>query len=126
MTHKFKKLTLSVATSALLANSAFALDSAITNFGYVGGNNIPLSIFDASDPTKIKSISGLGYSAATAIDPTGKYFFVSDNDANNITKFDALSGTLVRTPISVGSGPIENGKIVVDGPKEEVFTTKIG
>ncbi len=105
MTHKFKKLTLSVATSALLVGNAFALDSAITNFGYVGGNNIPLSIFDASDPTKIKSISGLGYSDATAIDPTGKYFDVTDAASANISKFDALSGTLVGTPISVGSNP---------------------
>lgn len=108
MTHKFKKLTLSVATSALLANSAFALDSAITNFGYVGGdnslsNNTPLSIFDASNPTKIKSISGFSYSVATAIDPTGKYFYVSDINANNITKFDALNGTAVGTPISVSN-----------------------
>ena len=34
MTKKLKKLTLSVTASALLAGNAFALDSAITNFGY--------------------------------------------------------------------------------------------
>lgn len=44
MTKNFKKITLSVATSAILVGNVFALDPAVTNFGYVGGNDIPLSI----------------------------------------------------------------------------------
>lgn len=54
MTKPLTKLTLSVAASAVLASSAFALDPAITNFGYVGGMGVPFSIFNAADPNQNK------------------------------------------------------------------------
>ena len=71
MTKKLKKLTLSVTASALLAGNAFALDSAITNFGY---QNIEVcvdidcydtinknQIFDVANPTKVKTLNEGGY-----------------------------------------------------------------
>lgn len=40
MTKNFKKITLSLTASAVLVGNAFALDPAITNFGYVNNNSI--------------------------------------------------------------------------------------
>ena len=105
MTKNFKKITLSLTASAVLVGNAFALDPAITNFGYVGGNNIPLSIFDAADPTKKKSINGLYDSIATAIDPTGKVFYFLDEQEDSVTTFNALTGAVIGTPITVGNAP---------------------
>lgn len=103
MTKNIKKITLSLTASAVLVGNAFALDPAITNFGYVGGSNIPSSIFDASNPTKKKSIGGLSYSAATAIDPTGKVFYFTDFVNNNVKTFNALTGAVIGTSITVGN-----------------------
>lgn len=98
MINTYKKLILSIAASAVIVGQAYALDPAITNFGYVGGDNIPLSIFDASDPTKIKSISGFSNSLAIAIDPTGKYFYVSgwNSNSHQLTKLNALTGAVIN------------------------------
>jgi len=106
MTHKFKKITLSLAASAVLVGNAFALDPAITNFGVLGADSTPLSLFNASDPTKKLSISGLGYSIASTFDPTGKTFYVVDVNNNNVIKFNTLTGAVIGTPITVGQVPI--------------------
>ena len=120
MTKNFKKITLSVATSAILVGNAFALDPAITNFGYVGGSGIPLSIFDASDPTKIKSITGLDFSSSTVIDPTGKYFYVADSSNNNVTKYHALTGLAIGSSITVGTSP---SSISINSDGSKLFVT---
>lgn len=62
MTKNFKKLTLSITASALLAgDKAFALDPAITNFGYIQDGDIgKMTIFNASDPSKQKQCHQIG------------------------------------------------------------------
>ncbi len=115
MTQTFSKLTLSVAASAVLASSAFALDPAITNFGYVnGGGN--LTIFNASDPTKIKTITGV-IGQSVGISPTGAYFY-GTNDAGSITKYNAYTGASGAS-VAVGINPYEM-TISADGTKAYV------
>ncbi|MDX9795937.1 MAG: autotransporter domain-containing protein, partial [Arcobacteraceae bacterium] len=106
MTKNFKKITLSLTASAVLVGNAFALDPAITNFGVLGADSTPLSLFNASNPTKKLSISGLDYSIASTFDPTGKTFYVVDFNNNNVIKFNTLTGAVIDTPITVGQGPI--------------------
>lgn len=95
MTHKFKKLTLSVATSALLANSAFALDPAITNFGYVAGDGTSL-IFNISNPSNIKEYYPGSYPMTVAFDPRGHVFYESEANNEKIDKYNVYTGQLVN------------------------------
>lgn len=89
MTRKLSKFTLSIAASAVIVGQAYALDPAITNFGYVnGGGN--LTIFDASDPTKIKTIAGAN-GQSVGISPTGAYFY-NAYEPGTITKYNAYTG----------------------------------
>ena len=56
MTKNFKKLTLSITASALLAGNAFALDPAITNFGYIQNGDIgKMTILSFSCHRKIRA-----------------------------------------------------------------------
>ena len=101
MTHKFKKLTLSVATSALLANSAFALDSAITNFGFSlvnGEMGHTITIFDSANLSKTKTIIGTGSNYKIAPTGASSYFYSdADNATVKINFYDGLKTAVSNT-----------------------------
>jgi len=120
MTKKLSKLTLSVAASAVLASSAFALDPAITNFGYISGYS-SLTIFDASDPTKIKNIANSG-SQSVGIFPTGTSFY-STNFAGTLTKYNAYTGATIGSDITVGSDPFST---VLSSDGSKAYVTNYG
>lgn len=88
MTKTLKKLTLSVAASAVLVSSAFALDPAITNFGYIQGDS--LSLFDMSDPSKVKNIGIVGNSVG--ITPTGNSIISTNGTTGVISKINPYTG----------------------------------
>ncbi|MCX6051069.1 MAG: YncE family protein [Campylobacterales bacterium] len=103
MTKPLTKLTLSVAASAVLVSSAFALDPAVTNFGYVYGGSNNLTIFNASDPTKIKTITGV-VGESVGISPTGAWLY-GTNNAGTITKYNVYTGASGAS-VAVGTSPI--------------------
>ena len=99
MTKNFKKTTLSLTASAVLVGNAFALDPAITNFGYVnGGGN--LTIFNTSNPNKKKIFSDTG--THVGISPTGGWFYIRNN-YSTITRYDAYTMTNNLSNIELGS-----------------------
>jgi len=108
MTKNFKKITLSLTASAVLAGNAFALDPAITNFGYVGGNS-SVSIFNTTNPSQVKTITGISNASATAIDPSGKYFYSTYYDGGSgqggINRFNIYTGLILDSNIATGSMP---------------------
>jgi autotransporter-associated beta strand protein/YVTN family beta-propeller protein len=101
MTKTLSKLTLSVAASAVLASSAFALDPAVTNFGYVKLNNNSLTIFDASDPARQKTLTGIDLDQI-GISPTGAWFYKTDR-SNTISQYSAYTGANIGS-VTVGNG----------------------
>jgi autotransporter-associated beta strand protein/YVTN family beta-propeller protein len=108
MTKKFKKTTLSLTASAVLVGNAFALDPAITNFGYVGGNS-SISIFNTTNPSQVKTITGISNASATAVDPSGKYFYSTYYDGGSgqggINRFNIYTGLILDSNIATGSMP---------------------
>ena len=120
MTQNLSKLTLSVAASAVIVTSSFALDPAITNFGYVnGGGN--LTIFNASDPTKTKTIAGVT-GQSVGISPTGAWFYGANDGIGTVTRYNAYTGASVAivaipTPFPYGLA------ISSDGTKAYVVDT---
>ncbi|MDK9692795.1 MAG: autotransporter domain-containing protein [Sulfurimonas sp.] len=120
MTQNLSKLTLSVAASAVLATSSFALDPAITNFGYVnGGGN--LTIFNASDPTKTKTIAGVT-GQSVGISPTGAWFYGANDGIGTVTRYNAYAGASVATVAIMA--PYPYGLVISsDGTKAYVADT---
>ncbi|MFA7572027.1 MAG: autotransporter domain-containing protein [Sulfurimonadaceae bacterium] len=100
MTKNFKKITLSLTASAVLVGNAFALDPAITNFGYLGGYNGITTIFNASNPNKKKIFSDTGLHVG--ISPTGGWFYLA-NYYTTITRYDAYTMTNNLSNIELGS-----------------------
>lgn len=116
MTKNFKKITLSLTASAVLVGNAFALDPAITNFGYIqaGSEYSGLSdkepqnmtIFNASNPAKQKTFSSDQRQGMIAISPTGGSFYYSgtSDSSSNIVKYDTYTGASSATLAGLGGG----------------------
>lgn len=105
MTKNFKKITLSLATSAVLVGNAFALDPAITNFGYVSSTEEnTLTIFDISDPTKHKELA-ITQSTSVAINPMLTQIYATNRTDNTLQLLNPLTGTFTPTTINVGTNP---------------------
>ena len=106
MTKTLSKLTLSVAASAVLASSAFALDPAITNFAYrqsCGMGGCGTIIIDLANPTKQKNIAYGGFTPA--ISANGAWFYANDLVGNNLVKINAYDGQTISTT-AVGTSPV--------------------
>ena len=96
MTKNLKKLTLSITASALLAGNAFALDPAITNFGYIY-TGTDLSIFDSGNPSQVKTITGMN-GQAVGITSFGNWLYgTNGNSIVKISSYDGSSGILLNT-----------------------------
>ena len=100
MTKNLKKLTLSITVSALLAGNAFALDPAITNFGYVY-TGTDLSIFDSENPTKVKTITGMNGQAVGTTSFGDWLYGTNGNSIVKISSYDGSSGL----PLNTGTLP---------------------
>ncbi len=103
MTSKLSRISISIITSTVLASSAFALDTAITNFGYmtVGAD---FAIFNASDPTKTITITGVTPNTV-GVSPTGAWFYSTNGAGGTVTRYNAYSGATIGGNITVGASP---------------------
>lgn len=108
MTKNLKKLTLSITASALLAGNAFALDSAITNFGYTNSQAGDFTIFDFANPSKSKNINlglGVGYDSLV-INPTVTSVYATNRVDGTVGVFNPINGTFTNTSIDVDNRPL--------------------